>query len=253
MIITGILLYNLCMEIQIAVAKTNKYDSLESGDTLETVERPNGGISVVLSDGQFSGREAKSISSMVVRKAISLLAEGVRDGAAARAASDFLFTEKFGQVSAYLNILSADIQTGTIVITRNNPTPIFVVQRERIECLTSDSPAIGKSRNVRPDISEIPLETGTTVVMYTDGLLKCGNDIGESLDIRTLLESLLEEQEPAPQEIADTILAEAIRLDQYRPNDDMSVVVLCVTAHETDQVRRMVVRLPVLGQKVSQQ
>jgi hypothetical protein len=29
---------------------------------------------------------------MVVRKVISLLAEGVRDGAAARAASDYLFT-----------------------------------------------------------------------------------------------------------------------------------------------------------------
>ena len=36
------------MEIQIAVAKTNKYASSESGDTLETVERPNGGLSVAI-------------------------------------------------------------------------------------------------------------------------------------------------------------------------------------------------------------
>lgn len=43
------------MEIQIAVAKTTKYGSQESGDTLEVVERPNGGLSVVLCDGQASG------------------------------------------------------------------------------------------------------------------------------------------------------------------------------------------------------
>ena len=81
------------MEIQIAVAKTNKYAVTESGDTLEVVERPNGGLSVVLADGQTSGRGAKAVSMMVVRKVISLLAEGVRDGAAARAASDLLYTD----------------------------------------------------------------------------------------------------------------------------------------------------------------
>jgi hypothetical protein len=81
------------MEVQIAVAKINKYASLESGDTLEVVERPNGGVSVVLADGQTSGRGAKAVSMMVVRKVIGLLAEGVRDGAAARAASDALYTD----------------------------------------------------------------------------------------------------------------------------------------------------------------
>ncbi|NMB88931.1 MAG: serine/threonine-protein phosphatase [Chloroflexi bacterium] len=209
------------------------------------VERPSGGVSVVLADGRSSGREAKLISSLVVRKVISLLAEGVRDGAAARAASDYLYTEKNGQTSAYLNILSADLETGTLVLTRNNPTPIFVAQRERIECLNAESTALGTSRNIRPAISEVPLEPGTTVVMYTDGLSRAGMQFGQMLDVCTLLESLLEDQEPSAQAIADTILAEAIRVDQGGPNDDMSVVVLRVLTTLTDAVRRMTVRIPV--------
>jgi len=56
------------MDIQIAAAKTNKYATPESGDTLEMVERPNGGVSVVLADGQSSGRGAKAVSTLVVRK-----------------------------------------------------------------------------------------------------------------------------------------------------------------------------------------
>jgi serine phosphatase RsbU (regulator of sigma subunit) len=233
------------MEIRIAVAKINKYASLESGDTLEVVERPNGGVSVVLADGQTSGKGAKTISTMVVRKVISLLAEGVRDGAAARAASDYLFTERSGKVTACLNILSADLQTGTLVISRNNPAPVFVASGDRIECLSAESTAIGTSRNIRPAITEFQLEAGTTVVLFTDGIENAGDRYGLSLDVCTLLEAILEDQNPSSQDIADTLLAEAIRLDQGHPNDDMSVVVLRVSSLTTDQIRRMTVLLPV--------
>lgn len=233
------------MEIQIAVAKINKYAMSESGDSLEIVERPNGGVSVVLSDGQTSGKGAKAISTMVVRKVISLLAEGVRDGAAARAASDHLFTERNGKVSACLNILSVDFQTGTLVITRNSPVPVFIARGERIECLDVESKPVGTSRHIRPVITEMPLETGCNVVLYTDGITHAGDRTGEKLDVSTLLTALLEEREPTSQALADAILSEALRLDQNRANDDMSVVVLQVTPNEPAQIRRMTVSLPV--------
>ena len=233
------------MEIQVAVAKANQYASLESGDTLEVVERPNGGVSIVLSDGRASGRDAKAVSTMVVRKVIALLAEGVRDGAAARAASDYLFTERHGNATAYLNILSADLQSGTLVITRNNPTPIFVAHGDRVECLAGEANPIGVDRNVRPAVLEIALQPGTTVVMYTDGLTKAGRESGEFFDVCMLLDALVEDDAPSAQEIADQLLAQAMRLDNGHPNDDMSVVALQVLARTTDQVRRLSVSLPV--------
>ena len=174
------------------------------------------------------------------------MAEGVRDGAAARAASDHLYTERLGKVSATLNILSADLQSGTLVITRNNPAPIFIAHEDKVECLNSESRSIGTSRNIRPAITEIALEGWTTIVLYTDGVLHAGDRYGQALDICTLLESMLDEQDPTSQEIADTLLSQAINLDQGRPNDDMSVVVLRVLPFESDLIRRMTVRLPVI-------
>src|SRR5512146_76424 len=159
------------METQIAVAKTNKWAVTESGDTLEVVERPNGGVSVVLADGQTSGRGAKAVSMQVVRKVIGLLAEGVRDGAAARAASDLLYTDKQGKVSSTLNIISVDLHTGTVVVTRNNPVAFFIARPGHIDCISTDSTPVGISRSVRPVISEIPVEVGLTIVIYTDGLV----------------------------------------------------------------------------------
>jgi serine phosphatase RsbU (regulator of sigma subunit) len=232
------------MEIQISVAKINKYASPESGDTVEVVERPNGGLSVVLADGQSSGRGAKQISNLVVRKVIALLSEGVRDGAAARAASDYLFTERKGKVSSTLNIVSVDLQTSTLVITRNNPAPVIISSSNQVRLLDEECKPIGLYRDTRPLISEIPLEPNLTVIMFTDGLVHAGTRYGESMDILTCLQAMLEDETPPPQAIADSLLAHALQLDENRPVDDVSVVVLQVTSHVGDTVRRMSVRLP---------
>ncbi len=234
------------MEVKIAVAKIRKYAVSDSGDTVETIERPNGGISVVLADGQSSGRGAKVISTMVVRKVISLLSEGVRDGAAARAASDLLFTERKGKVSATLNILSIDMHTRTLVITRNNPVPIYVAQNSEIRKLDEESQPVGIYRDTRPVITELPLAAGITVVVFSDGLVHAGSRTGQRLDIFTCLQALVDDEDPSPQCIADSLLESAVKLDQGRPVDDISVVVLHVTSHQGDEVRRMAVRLPLV-------
>ena len=248
------------MEVQIAVAKVKKYATSESGDTLEVVERPNGGLSVVLADGQSSGRGAKRVSNMVVRKVISLLAEGVRDGAAARAASDYLFTERQGRVQATLNILSADMQTRTLVVTRNNPAPVLVHAGGRLIRLEEESIPVGIYRGTRPVVTELPLEVGMTVIMFTDGMVHAGVRYGLRLEMEAVLQRLYraqadEEDEenpddqvaspPTAEHIAEALLQEALRLDQGRPTDDISVVVLQVVPHrEETRVRRMLVRLP---------
>jgi len=240
------------MEILIAVSKINRYSTPDGGDTLEVIERPNGGLSVVLADGQSNGQESKIISSLVVHKVISLLAEGIRDSAAARATSDFLYTERGGKVSATLNILSVDLQTNTVVISRNNSAPVFIVAHDRIDCMSSESLPIGSARNIRPSTSELPLESGLTIIMYTDGLLHAGERYGKTLDVCTTIEAMVMDIEstsqdfPSPQKLADALLANAIRLDEGRPEDDISVVVLKSVEQNRDAIRRMDIRFPVI-------
>lgn len=232
------------MELYVGIAKIRKYATSQSGDTVEVVERPNGGLSVVLADGQSSGRGAKWISTLVVRKVITLLSEGVRDGAAARAASDSLFTERGGKVSSTLNILSVDNQTRTLVITRNNPAPVLIANNEDITVLDETSLPIGLYRGTRPVINELELEPGLTTVVYSDGIVHAGSRYGEKMDVSICLQAMLEDEDPTPQLVADALLENAIKLDRGRPSDDISVVVLRVMGRSGDEVRRMSVRLP---------
>ena len=151
------------LEVRIAVAKVGKHATSESGDTLEIVERPRGGLSVVLADGQRSGRAAKAISNIVVRKAMALLAEGVRDGAVARAAHDYLFLHRGGKVSAELSIVSVDLISRTLVVSRNSHCPVIVVKDGQLLLLDEPSSPIGIHSNTKPVITELPLEPETMV------------------------------------------------------------------------------------------
>src|SRR6266581_2842511 len=131
------------VELAVGVAKVSKWAVRESGDTLEVIERPHGGLSLVLADGQGSGQFAKDLSNLVAKKAIGLLADGVRDGAVARATHDFLFHYRHGQVSATLNIVSADLVSRTLVVSRNNPCPAILVLNGEVELLNEPSMPIG--------------------------------------------------------------------------------------------------------------
>jgi serine phosphatase RsbU (regulator of sigma subunit) len=236
------------MELEVAVAKVGKYATAESGDTVEMIERPQGGLSFVLVDGQHHGRGAKEISNLVARKAVADLAEGVRDGAVARAAHDYLFTYRQGKVSATLNIVSVDLVTRTIVLARNNHCPTIVVAPSGFRMLDQPSNPVGIYARTKPNMTELPLEAETVIVVYTDGLASAGEFTGRPLDVPALVQDLTAYGMPDAQRIADSLLAAALEADDQRPNDDISVVVLAVTNEVVrDGARRMTVRAPLQG------
>jgi serine phosphatase RsbU (regulator of sigma subunit) len=242
--------------VDVAVAKAPKYAVRESGDSVEVVERPNGGLSIVMADGQRSGKSAKAISSIAVRKAISLLAEGVRDGAAARATHDYLRTERRGQVSAELTIISIDLETRTIVVSRNSQCPVLIADTAaeqgdgQLMCRSLDEPAdvVGVHSRARPVITELPLAAGQTLVAFTDGVLHAGSRTGKQLDLHRCFDMLRPQLAGPAQQIADGLLAAAVAADDGRPGDDTTVVVVRIVdvpADDSLEIRRMTVTFPV--------
>ncbi len=234
------------LDVRIAVSKVGKYAVSESGDTAEVVERPRGGISVVIADGQRSGRPAKLISNLVVHKVISLLAEGVRDGAAARAAHDYLQMYRQGKVSATLAIVSVDLTSRTVLLSRNSHCPFLVIHRGgRVVIMDEPSDVIGITPLVRPVVREVPIEAGMYVLGFTDGVLHAGQHYGIRMDLESAFVDAVSRFEE-PQKVADFILEKAISLDRGRPDDDMTVAVLSVQeAESSSEVRRLRVSVPV--------
>lgn len=234
------------MKISVGVAKVAKWAVRESGDTLEVIERPHGGLSIVLADGQGSGQAAKDLSNLVAKKAVGLLADGVRDGAVARAVHDFLFHYRHGKVSATLNIVSTDLHSRTLVISRNNPCPAILVTNGELQVLDEPSAAIGMHRRMKPVVVERPIEPDSCLVAYTDGIESAGRRQGRSLDVPAEARRLVEQPDASALTVAERLLDAAVALDQGRPSDDMSVVALRVLPRERDELtRRMWISFPV--------
>lgn len=236
------------MHIRVAVAKAPKFGLRDSGDTAEVAERPRGGLSVVLADGQGHGRAAKRISALVVSKALSLVADGGRDGAVARVVHDYLFALRDGKVSATLTMISADLATGTLVVSRNSHCPVLVKRNGRTSVLSKATEPIGVHRWMKPAIDEWPLAPGTVLLTFTDGILNAGQRYGSALELKRLRKLLAAASPERVEELAEAALAQAMSCDQGRPGDDMTVVAVGLAEADAQPgsvpVRRMHVSLP---------
>ncbi len=236
----------MLLEVDLAVAKVGKYASSESGDTVELVERPHGGFSIVVADGQRSGASAKSISNLVARKVISLIAEGVRDGAVARAAHDSLRTQRSGQVSCELTIVSVDMATRALVLSRNARCPSLLRREGEVVWFDAPTAPIGIHRNTKPQVAELELAPQLTLLVVTDGVWSAGSLTGApALDLPALLATADPDQRADAASVADAILQAAVAVEHNRPRDDATVLVVKVRGRESsNEVRRLHMTAP---------
>lgn len=231
--------------VDIAVAKTHKYASRDSGDTAEVVERPAGGLTLLVVDGQGSGRSARMISQMLVARAVGLIKDGVRDGVVARVANDVLLGYRHGQVSATLGMVSIDLPAGEVVVTHQGGTVGVVRRSAGISLLQSESPPLGRYRLSRPEIWTWPIEPGLLAVITSDGISMSGQRFGRpAFDFCAHLASFAEDH--TARQVADGFLAEALLREDGKPADDCTIGVVRIGPAATQLgIRTMTVSLPV--------
>jgi serine phosphatase RsbU (regulator of sigma subunit) len=184
---------------------------------------------------------------LVSSKAVSLLKEGIRDGAVARGAHDFLHAYRHGRVSATLDIVSVDLASSSLVVTRNSGAPYAVRENGSFSLRQTESGPIGLYRHTRPSIEQFSLTEGLTVVVFSDGIVNAGLRWQQPFQPLEFLASSVPHRTSA-HEIADGVLAAAMAADQGRPNDDMTVAAVAIVPTEQQQaVRTFRTSLPFPG------
>ncbi len=217
--------------IDVAVRKMPRSGVSTSGDSVDVVERPRGGLSVVMADGQGSGPAAKRVSNMVVARAAGLIAEGARDGAVARAVHDSLYALRGGKIVCTLTILSVDLNTHTFVIARNGNAGALLYDGREVRFLREEVPPIGVHDFTKPEILECELRPGYRAAIFTDGIFHAGRKRGQALGPEPLA-ACLGAGEGDAGALADRMLEGACAADRRRPGDDMSLAVVSVRSED---------------------
>lgn len=235
----------ISMEIQAAIAKIERHSSTEEGNKVEIIERPNGGISIVMAEGTLSGSRSKGVTMKAVHAVLNLIAEGVPDGASSRVVLQRIRDEHRDVADVKITIISCDLQTKTIVITKNNNVPVLIyeVGESRFLPLEEDE----ESHRYDPVVYQFEFQLGQTFILITEGVQNAGDYYENKIELLTALGSIFDDDndEPVVQDVADNLLQQAIAYDNGRPRDDMTVVVLRVSPVTLRDIRREYVCFPI--------
>lgn len=232
------------MELQAAIAKVDRFSSVEQGDKVEIIERPHGGISIIMAEGKLGGRRSRIIAMKAVHSILNLIASGLHDGASSRIVLSNIFEEHKGKAQVKLHIISCDLESQSIVITKNNITPVVTVFDGAAEYLRFDG-TIESDHCASPSVFQFEIKEGRNFILVSDGILQAGSQYEQPLDLRVLVESLFEDDEPTVQNLADAILNQAISQDLGRPRDDMTVTVLRISPSPSTNIRREFIYFPI--------
>jgi serine phosphatase RsbU (regulator of sigma subunit) len=233
------------IQIEVAVAKTAQYRSGESGDTVEMIERPAGGFSFVFSDGQGSGRGAKTLSSLVVTRAITMLKDGMGDEAVAQEVNAYLYNYRQGQVGVSLDILSVDINAKELRLIRNNPCPFYVIDEQGLRGFSeSIAGPIGIQVPTRSQLVQLTIRPNTYVLLFTKDLLLCGEQYGEDMALDNYLGGWPAAESRPPEQLVENLLRRAIEIDRGQPAGDLTLLALAALPGGDERVRRLKVQFP---------
>ena len=234
------------MVVEIGVAKQGRINSPDNEETTEIIERPSGGESIIYCNGKRNGQSSKAISSVIVNRVLEKIAENFRDSTAVKSVSDQFYREHSGHVVGDLCMISTDFESRTIVVSRCADFPVYFYQRGLLDSWQSAAEKFGSVKSIRPSITEIPMEAGTTILMLSEGALNAGGNTMEEDEVEDLIFSTIEESVELPADLmAEFFLKRAITLDGYKPKEDMTVIVVKVCRDSPTFSRRILLTCPV--------
>jgi serine phosphatase RsbU (regulator of sigma subunit) len=196
------------------------------GDIYDFLELDDGRLAVVLGDVTGHGVEATADMAMAKFVFRSLAREHPEPGDFLSAANDVVVDEiapgKFITM-AYLAIDPAKAELACA--SAGHPAPRLVLPDGTVQSLEATGLVLGIDSGQEYDEVRVELPVGSSVVLYTDGVVEARQD-GELYGSERLDELLSRERARSPRELARAVSEDARRFAGGELTDDLAVVVI---------------------------
>ncbi len=199
------------------VASLTKAGEAASGDTHSVIKIDERRFMIALSDGMGSGEYARRISEST----ISLLESFYRakmPSSLVLSTINKLLTFSREETFACVDIAVVDLDNGAADIVKIGSPMGFILSGNTLKILESGSLPLGILESLHPDTSSYTLQEDDVLLFLSDGITSA---FGSSADLYETLKNI-----PAanPQQLADTILNQAVALYGGSAKDDMTVL-----------------------------
>lgn len=199
------------------VATMTKTGERASGDTHSVIKIDERRFMIALSDGMGSGEYARRISEST----ISLLESFYRakmPSSLVLSTINKLLTFSREETFACVDIAVVDLDNGEADIVKIGSPFGFILSGNTLKILESDSLPLGILESLHPDTSVCTLQENDILLFLSDGITSA---YGSSAD---LYEALKTVRASNPQQLADTLLQQALSLYGGVAKDDMTVL-----------------------------
>lgn len=199
------------------VASLTKTGETASGDTHSVIKIDERRFMIALSDGMGSGEYARRISEST----ISLLESFYRakmPSSLVLSTINKLLTFSREETFACVDIAVIDLDNGAADVVKIGSPLGFILSGNTLKILESASLPLGILESLHPDASSYSLQENDVLLFLSDGITSA---FGSSADLYETLKKI-----PAsnPQQLADSLLQQALSLYGGTAKDDMTVL-----------------------------
>ncbi len=203
------------------VARAAKKEETLSGDSFSFLYPESGETVLLLSDGMGSGEKASRDSEAVIGLLEQLLSAGFDEKTAVRLLNSVLLLRTEGKSYSTVDISVINPYGGTCEFVKLGASGTFIKRGSWIESVASETLPVGMLGEADYDTKEKKLYDGDYVIMMSDGVPEA---LGDRLE-EVLFGTGQKQTDRTPQCVAGEILRAALEACEYKPNDDMTVMV----------------------------
>jgi stage II sporulation protein E len=192
-----------------------------SGDNFSILKLETGECMIALSDGMGTGAEAGDESETVMSLLEQMIEAGFKAETAIKLINSSLVLKSDKQTFSTIDMALVNLFNGMCEFIKIGAAAAFIKREHWIETISSTTLPIGMFGNVDYDTVTKKLYEGDIVIMVTDGVLDCIEEINKEACMEKII---IDIKSTNPQEIANQILERMLSESNYVPKDDMTVI-----------------------------
>lgn len=200
------------------LASCNKAGNVECGDCHSIIRLGGNKFLLALCDGMGAGSGAHKMSAMTLGLIENFYKVGFENEIILESVNKLLAINN-QETYATLDVCLLDLDKEIADFIKVGAPVGFIKREAKIEMIEGGALPIGALENITPSTYKTTISTKDIVIMFTDGIVDAFETHENLIDFISGLVST------NPQTIAETILNEALSLNQMSAKDDMTVLV----------------------------
>jgi stage II sporulation protein E len=216
-------------DLETGVATAARGGGSISGDNYSLFEIGSKKYVMAISDGMGHGERADMESKDTLQLLKKVLKSGIHETLAIKSINSILSLRSTEEIYATLDLALIDLQNATSKFLKIGSNPSFVKRGGRVFMLDAENLPIGIIRDFDVDVKTEQLKSGDLLIMMSDGIFDAPKHIeNKEAWVKRKIKEL---QTNDPQEIADLLLEEVIRVGDGCIDDDMTVIAARINHH----------------------